>query len=137
MSINKTITRLGQILEVAVEYELIDRNPAEGKRRRVKAPQPAPVWLDRAEHIAALLDAARELDREARADRQVPRRALLATLVFAGRRIGELCDLRWRDVDLSGGTITVRASKTDAGVRRVDMLPMRDGELSNVVDWRG
>jgi len=137
VSINKTITRLGQILEVAVEYELIDRNPAEGKRRRVKAPQPAPVWLDRAEHIAALLDAARELDREARADRQVPRRALLATLVFAGRRIGELCDLRWRDVDLSGGTITVRASKTDAGVRRVDMLPMRDGELSNVVDWRG
>ena len=26
-SINKTITRLGQILEVAVEYELLARNP--------------------------------------------------------------------------------------------------------------
>ena len=35
ISINKTITRLGQILEVAVERELIPRNPAKvgGKRR--------------------------------------------------------------------------------------------------------
>ncbi|MHB8659871.1 MAG: tyrosine-type recombinase/integrase, partial [Solirubrobacteraceae bacterium] len=40
-SINKTITRLAQILEVAVEYELIDRNPAKGRRRRVKASRPA------------------------------------------------------------------------------------------------
>jgi hypothetical protein len=72
-SIKKTITRLAQILELAVEYELIDRNPAKGKGRRVKASKPAPVWLDRSQHIAALLDAAGELDRDARADRQVPR----------------------------------------------------------------
>jgi integrase len=129
-SINKTITRLAQILEVAVEYELISRNPAKGKRRRVKASRPAPVWLDRAEHIASLLDAAGELDREARADRQVPRRAILATLVFAGLRIGELCELCWRDVDLSGGRITVRASKTDAGVRQIDLLPALRDELA-------
>ncbi len=32
-SINKTITRLAQILEVAVEYEMIDLNHAKGKRR--------------------------------------------------------------------------------------------------------
>jgi integrase len=128
-SINKTITRLAQILEVAVEYEMIDRNPAKGKRRRVKASKPAPVWLDRAQHIAALLDAAGEVDREARADRKVPRRAILATLVFAGLRIGELCDLCWRDVDLSGGRITVRESKTDAGVRQIDLLPVLRDEL--------
>ena len=131
-SINKTITRMAQILEVADEYGMIDRNPAKGKRRRVKASRPAPVWLDRAEHIAALLDAGGELDRAARRDRQhVPRRAILATLVLAGLRIGELLDLRWRDVDLTAGRITVRASKTDAGVRQVDMLPsLRDELLS-------
>jgi integrase len=88
------------------------------------------VWLDRAEQIATLLDAAGELDRAARRDRRhVPRRATLATLVFAGLRIGELLDLRWRDVDLTAGRITVRASKTDAGVRQVDMLPVLRGEL--------
>ena len=129
-SINKTITRLGQILEVAVEYEMIGRNPAKGKRRRVKASKPAPVWLDRAEQVRALLDAARELDGSAREDRQhVARRATLATLTFAGLRIGELCELRWRDVDLSGGRIIVRASKTDAGVRQIDMLPVLRDEL--------
>ena len=129
-SINKTITRLAQILEVAVEYELIDRNPAKGKRRRVKASRPAPVWLDHADQIRALLDAAGELDRAARRDRQhIHRRAILATLVLAGLRIGELLDLRWRDVDLTAGRITVRASKTDAGVRTVDMLPALRDEL--------
>ena len=130
VSINKTITRLAQILEVAVEYGHLDRNPAKGKNRRVKAPKPAPVWLDRAEHIRALIDAAGELDQDARLDRQhVRRKATLATLVYSGLRIGELIDLRWRDVDLVAGRITVRASKTDAGVRTVDMLPVLGDEL--------
>jgi integrase len=132
-SINKTITRLAQILEDAVEYGLIDRNPAKGKRRRVKASRPAPVWLDRAEQIGALLDAAGELDSRARRDRRhVPRRAMLATLVLAGLRIGEMLDLRWRDVDLTAARITVRASKTDAGVRQVDMLPALRAILATV-----
>ncbi|MGH2973727.1 MAG: hypothetical protein ACRDLL_02520 [Solirubrobacterales bacterium] len=56
-SINKTITRLAQILEVAFERELIDRNPARGKRRRLKERKPERTWLDRAEQIVALLDA--------------------------------------------------------------------------------
>ncbi len=114
-SINKTITRLAQILEVALEYGLIDRNPARGRRRRLKASKPSPVWLDRAEHIEALLDAASELDRHARLKGGrgqkgglVYRRALLATFVFAGLRIGELTALRWRDVDLSENRLTVR-----------------------------
>jgi integrase len=130
-SINKTITRLAQILEVAVEYGLIDRNPAKGKRRRLKASRPAAVWLDSAEHIEALLAAAGELDHEAHANGQVPRRAILATLVFSGLRIGELVELRWRDVDLAGGRITVRASKTDAGTRRIDLLPVLRDELAS------
>jgi integrase len=118
-SINKTLSRLGQILEVAIDHELIERNPAKGKRRRLKAARPAPVWLDRAEHIRALADAAGELDRKARRDRQhVSRQAIVATLVFAGLRIGELLDLRWRDLDLVAGHITVRASKTDAKLPR-------------------
>jgi Phage integrase, N-terminal SAM-like domain len=82
-SINKTITRLGQVLEVAVEYGLIERNPARGKRRRLKASRPAAVWLDSAEQIEALLVAGGELDRKAKANGQVPRRAILTTLTFA------------------------------------------------------
>jgi integrase len=62
----------------------------------------------------------------------VPRRAILSTLVFAGLRIVELIELRWRDVDLAEGTITVRSSKTDAGMRRVDLLPVLQDELATL-----
>jgi integrase len=88
------------------------------------------VWLDSAEQIQALLDAAGELDRAAKSNGQIPRRAILATLTFAGLRVGELIDLRWRDVNLADGRITVGASKTDAGMRRIDLLPALRDELS-------
>lgn len=128
-SINKTITRLGQILEVAVRHDIVARNPARGKEARLKVSKPPPVWIDRPEHAAALLDAAGELDREAPYGRRhVPRRLMLATLLFSGLRLGELTALRWRDVDLAANRITVSESKTDAGMRTVDLLPaLRDG----------
>lgn len=128
-SINKTLGTLAAILEVAVEYELVPRNVAKGRRRRLPAAAPRRTWIDRADHIAALLDAASELDADARANRG-QRRALLSTLVFAGLRIGEALALRWRDVDLARGTITVRAAKTTAGIRQVTILPALRDELT-------
>src|SRR6185503_19888701 len=40
----------------------------------------------------------------------------------AGLRISEALDLRWRDIDLAAGRLSVRESKTDAGVRDVDLV---------------
>ena len=130
-SINATVRLLAQVLDTAVEYPeyAITSNPARGRRRRLKADRPVPVSADSAEQIAALLDAAGELDREARADRQVPRRAILATLTLAGLRIGELVELRWRDVDLAAGRSASGTSKTDAGARTIDVLPALGSEL--------
>lgn len=125
-TINKTLVRLAQILEVAVEYGHLERNPAAGRRRRLKVARPQRSYLDRAEHIEALLDAADELDRHGRGD---GRRALLATLVFAGLRLGELLALRWRDVDLAASRLHVGEAKTDAGVREVELLPALREEL--------
>jgi len=45
-------------------------------------------------------------------------------------RVGELLALRWRDVDLATGRIHVRASKTDAGIRAVDLQPELRDELT-------
>ncbi len=78
-----------------------------------------------------MLDAAGERDKRAAVCRG-QRRALLATLTFAGLRIGEALSLCWRDVDLARGTITVRAAKTHAGVRTVNVLPVLRDELANI-----
>jgi integrase len=119
-TINMTVTLLSAILEGAVERELIPRNPAKGKGRRVRERAPRRSYLETAAQIEALLSAAGELDSDAREDRQhVERKAMLATLTLAGLRISELCALRRRDVDLAAGWLTVGESKTDAGRRRV------------------
>jgi integrase len=129
-SINMTLTLLAAILEGAVERELISRNPAKGKSRRVREREPRRSYLDTAEQIAALLAAGGELDQGAREDRRhIERRAVIATLIFAGLRIGELCALRWRDVDLPAGWLHVNDAKTDAGRRRVKIRGALRDEL--------
>lgn len=127
--VNKTLTRLAQILEDAVEYGHIERNPARGRRRRLKVDRSRPIYIDSAAHIATLLEAASDRDSRPQA-RTSGRRALVATLVYAGLRVSEACALRWRDVDLGSGRITVRRSKTAAGLRQVDVLPALRDELT-------
>lgn len=127
-SVNKTIDVLSSVLETAVEYEHLRINPAKGRRRRLPVSKKPRSFLDTAEHLAAVLDAASELDLAARR-RRGQRRALLATLALAGLRIGEALDLTWADVNLAGGRLKVRDSKTAAAVRTVDLLPVLRDEL--------
>lgn len=131
-SINKTLILLGAILDVAEERDLIDRNPMRKnpRSRKLKATRSRPVHLDSAQHIAVLLEAAALLDQATDNRRSVGRRALLATLLFSGVRVGEACALRWRDIDLANGRLLIGRSKTDAGMREVDMLPVLRDELT-------
>jgi integrase len=122
-SINKTIGALQWVLSVALEYKHITENAAVGKRRRLKEPDKPPVFLDTAEQIEALLDAAEELDKD-------PtfilgeRRVIVAACVLAGPRAIELGHMLWRDVDLANGRLFVGRSKTRAGLREIKMLPI-------------
>lgn len=132
-AINMTLILLGAILESALERELVDRNPARGSRRRLRERRPQRSYLDSAAQIEALLDAASELDSGATKERRhIERRAMLAVLTFAGVRIDELCELRWRDVDLAAGWLTVGKAKTDAGVRKVKLRGALRDELARI-----
>jgi integrase len=136
--INKTITRLGQILDVADERELIDRNPVRvnPKRRKLKTPPRRLAYLDSPGHIVAVLDAASELDAKPTA-KTSGRRAFMATLVFAGLRISEACDLKRHHVDLANGRISVPGTKTDAAFDDVNVLPVLRDELAADLARRG
>jgi integrase len=115
---------------VAVEYGYLDRNPAAGRRRRLRVASPQRTYLDRAVQIAALLEGARRIDASARPGDSSQRKAALATLVLAGFRLGELLALRWEHVDLPGGRLRVGEAKTNAGVRWVDLVPVLREELT-------
>jgi integrase len=110
-TINKTLTRLGQILDVALRYELIEHNPVKTKVSKLREAEPRRARLT-GEQVQVLLRAAGR------------NRALLATAIMAGGlRVSELTHLRWRDLDLREGLLTVATSKTAAGVRRVSLEP--------------
>ncbi len=50
-------------------------------------------------------------------------------MLLGGLRVGELCKLRWRAVDLARGLVRVEDGKTDASRRAVDLSPDMLDEL--------
>jgi len=125
-TINKTLVRLAQIFGDAVEYDLLPANPAAGKRRRLKAQKPRRPWIE-PEQLMALLEAGQGY-------LHGRGRPLLATLAGTGLRIGEALALERRHVNLARGTLTIERSKTDAGVRVVDLTPALRDELALWMD---
>jgi integrase len=130
-SINAMLALLGQILQRAVDYGHIDRNPVKvGDRRQrfLPAVKPPRTFLE-VDELTCLLQAARVLDDAARRDRRVGRRAALAALALGGFRISELCDMRCQQVDLARARFKIPDAKTVKGIREVEMTLSLRGEL--------
>jgi integrase len=129
-SINATLALLSQILELAVEYGHIQFNPARGRRRRLKAAQPKRTWLE-PEQVKPLLDSTVRGQRGGKTTPDPKTRILLATGICTGLRISELLALRWQEVNLAQGRLTVLDSKTEAGAgREIDIWPELRDELA-------
>lgn len=125
-SINKAVDRLAVILDrVAEDYPdtMPPRNPARSKRVRVHVDKPDRTALSE-DQTFAMFAGAKYLDETARADRKhIGREVMLTLLVCTGLRIGELCSLKRKDVNLEGARLTVTDAKTVAGVRDVEIGP--------------
>lgn len=117
--INKSIGLLAMILDAAGDYGHVDpaRNVARGRRRRVKRTVPKRPTIE-PEQLPSLLEEARKL------------RPLIAIMAGAGLRNGEACALDWPDFDPASGMLRVGASKTEAGVRQVDLPDALRRELT-------
>ncbi|HEX8977833.1 MAG TPA: site-specific integrase [Solirubrobacteraceae bacterium] len=119
-SINKTLVTLTQILDSAVERGLLDSNPARGKRRRLKVAKPIRRQLE-ADDLKELLAVAGEMDRSLYRGHLIGRRPMIAVMAKSGLRVSEMCQLRWRNVDVHHERLVIDEAKTDAGVRQVDL----------------
>ena len=130
-SINGMLALLSQVMQRAEDYDYIPKNPmkvGERKDRYLPTVKPSRTWLE-VDELMALLDAAGELDAQARRDRRIGRRAALAALAVAGFRVSELCDLLCPRVDLARARFGVRDAKTEKGIREVEMTLWTRGEL--------
>ena len=105
----------------AVEAELISRNPIASVRRPRSKSQAMKVWNP---------DESRAFLAYVRFDRMYPAWAL-----FLGRglRRGEVAGLRWDQVDLEGGWLTITSTRVlTEGGQVVDSLPKTDAGVRHV-----
>jgi integrase len=109
-SVRKAIGLLAMILDEAHADELIEQNPARGKRMRVRVPKPARSFLE-IDELAALIEAGAALD----ALPEIPAseregehsKARVARLLAAGKRVSEIA----AELGLSKATVGHHASR--------------------------
>ena len=93
---------LSSMFSTAVRWQLMDSNPCD----RVTPPKLEEVdveFLDE-EQIAALL--------EALPDAPVQLSVIVQLALFTGARRGEICGLRWADIDLKAGVLAINRTLT-------------------------
>jgi integrase len=131
-SINMTLVLLAQILDIAVEYGLLDANPAQGRRRRLPQQKPTRNFLE-PDMVVDLLDAAGDWERQLPPHQRYGRRALLALLCLAGPRIAEATTYERGQLDLHAGVLR-GGLKTAAGRNRtIDLTALLLEELRSHV----
>jgi len=130
-SINKLLELLSLIMQVAVDYEYVPRDPVKvGQRseRFLPTPKKSRTFLE-VDQLQSLLEAAGELDRDKQRAHRIGRRGALATLSLTGFRISELCDMPCSQVDLARARFKIADAKTEKGVREVEMTLWNRDEL--------
>lgn len=116
---------LSRLLDLAMLDGLILTNPcASLPRSRRKAHDPDPVARALSdEQVATMLDLT--------AFHPFGQRAL-AGLAFTGLRLGELAGMRWEDIDLARGLLTVRRTLSPDGHGRMESRPTKSGRVRSV-----
>ncbi len=132
-SIEHTHRCLHAALEHAVRSRLIARNPADDVIKPKRGHVEMTTWT--LEQLGVWIDSVKN-------DRLWP---LWFTAATTGARRGELLGLRWDDIDLTGGQLAVRRSRTAVGYEVVESTP-KNGKARTVAldaptvevlkDWR-
>lgn len=127
-TINRGLASLRGYCRWALVRHLLVENPMTDVKDVPTEPL-APRSLP-AEAIDALLRAVRT---EPNAVLRARDEALLVLLIYAGLRVQEVCDMQLRDLDLGGGTLTVRSGKAGKA-RRIPLHTDAERMLRRYLD---
>jgi integrase len=128
VTLNKTLTTLGAIMQYALRARYIDHNIAREVDRPKRNVEKPDINVLQPEQIRALLNATPHQKY----------RVLLMTAALTGLRQGELLGLKWQDIDWESQQINVRRTfnhgrffepKSRASKRSVDLAPALLHEL--------
>src|SRR5438552_13651660 len=98
-TINRDLSRLRHMLNIAVEWELLEESPMKGmKFLRENNARARYLSLEECQRLIASCFAPHI-------------RALVSVALHSGMRLGEILNLHWRDLDFASGFILVRDSK--------------------------
>ena len=110
-TINRDLSRLRHMLNIAVEWELLEESPMQGMKF-LRENNARTRYLSVGE-CHRLIDSC-----------MAPHiRAIVTVALHTGMRLGEILNLRWQDLDFSSGFILVRDSK-NGQARQVPMDSM-------------
>ena len=125
-SVRATLAYLSSALSWAVRAGLLAKNPCKGVERPDS--EPSLDFLSRAE-VSALLAHTR--------DHAANHYPMIATAIYSGLRKGELCGLRWRDLDLQDRRLTVaRSYRTSPKSGKARHLRLPDVLVPVLAEWR-
>lgn len=119
-----TVRRIAAVVQGALKAawhdELIDHNPGAGIRLPVVAKKRFEAWQP--EQVGSFLDLASKHRLG----------AMFEVAMLTGMRRGEVVGLRWSDVDMSRGTITVRNNRTTDGTTITEGEPKTEASRRTI-----
>lgn len=138
-TIDNIHTVLHQVLELGVEDDYLRYNPSDNALKELKRAHNHDSEKRRALTLEEQTLFEDFLSRQGQYHRWYP---IFTVMMWTGMRVGEICGLRWSDIDLENETISVNHTlvyydrggnercgfavntpKTDAGTRIIPMLP--------------
>jgi len=122
-SLQRRLSACRSYFQWLLKHARISANPAAGVRAP-KAPRKLPQVLD-PDEAARLVEVPTDVPLGLRD------RALLELFYSSGLRLSELCQLRWHDLDLDGGTVTVLGKGSKQRV-----VPVGSHARTALAQWR-
>lgn len=110
-TVNRELALLRHLFNIAIEKGYTDYNPARGFKRFPEAPWRHKFFFSESEIEKLIIASAPHL------------RPILAVAFGTGLRKGDILGLKWRDVDLDRGIISIQMQKTGEPIE-IPLIPM-------------